>query len=102
MSVRAERRGSPVQHGPRIAILPTTNLGRWAVGLAAAFFPLVFAAAVVPRGAALGFVCGLAGGVVALMAIVRDRERAVTVFAALAPLAIALAFVLAESITGNP
>lgn len=46
------------------------------LGLAAAFFPLVFAAAVVPRGAALGFVFGLAGGVAALMAIVRDRERA--------------------------
>jgi hypothetical protein len=56
----------------------------------------------VPRGAALGFVCGLAGGVAALTAIVRDRERAVTVFAALLPLAIAVAVVLAELITGNP
>lgn len=102
MSVRAEHPGSPAEHRPRTTILPTTNLGRWAVGLAAAFLPLVFAAAVVPRGAALGFVCGLAGGVVALMAIVRERERAVTVFAALVPLAIAVAFALAELITGSP
>jgi hypothetical protein len=94
--------GSPVKHRPRITIVPTTNLGRWAVGFTLAFFPLVFAAAVVPRGAALGLVCGLASGVVALMAIVRDRERAVTVFAALVPLAIAVAFVLAELISGSP
>jgi hypothetical protein len=101
-SVGAEHPRSPVKHRPRITVLPTADLGRWAVGLAAAFFPLVFAAAVVPRGAALGFVCGLAGGVAAVMAIIHDRERAVTVFAALVPLAIGVAFVLAELITGNP
>lgn len=102
MTVGAERPGSPVEHRSRVVVLPTTHLGWWAVGLAAGFFALVFAATAVPRGAALGFVCGLAGGVAALMAIVRDRERAVTVFAALLPLAIAVAFVLAELITGNP
>ena len=79
-----------------------TNRGRWAVGLAASFFPLVFAAGVVPRAALLGLVCGLAGGSTALVAIVRDRERALSVFAALAPLVIGVAFVLAESISGNP
>ena len=102
MTVRAEHPGSPVEHGPRVTVLPRTNLGRWAVGLAVAFFPFVFAAGVVPSGAALGFVCGLAGGVAALMAIVRGRERAVTVFAALAPLVIAVAFALAELISGSP
>ena len=35
------------------------------------------------------------------MAIIRDRERALTVFAALVPLAISVAFALAELITGN-
>ena len=54
---------SPVKHRPRITVVPATALGWWAVGLAAAFFPLVFAAALVPTAAALGFVCGLAGGV---------------------------------------
>ena len=93
---------SPVKHRPRITVVPATALGWWAVGLAAAFFPLVFAAALVPSAAALGFVCGLAGGVAALVAIIRDRERAVTVFAALVPLAVAVAFVLTEVITGNP
>ena len=90
MRARAEHPGSPLDR-PRITILPTSNLGRWAVGLAAAFFPLVFAASVVPSGAAFGFAFGVTGGVAALVAIVRDRERAVTVFAALAPVAIAVA-----------
>jgi hypothetical protein len=102
LSIRVEHRGSAVKHRPRITFLPTTHLGWWAVGLAAAFFPFVFAAAVVPTGAAIGFVCGLAGGVAALMAIIRDRERALTVFVALAPLVIAVAFLLVELISGNP
>jgi hypothetical protein len=34
------------------------------------------------------------------VAIVRDRERGVIVFAALAPLAIAIAFLLAQLISG--
>jgi hypothetical protein len=72
------------------------------VGLAAAFFPLVFAAPVVPGGAALGLASGLAGGVAAVVAITRERERALTVFAALVPLVIAAAFALAQVITGNP
>lgn len=102
MGVGAPDSGSPVEHRSRIAILPTTILGRWAVGLAVAFFPLVLATAVVPRAALLGFVCGLAGGVTALVAIIRDRERGVTVFAALIPLAIAVLFLFAELITGTP
>ena len=100
MSVGAEHPRRPVRH-LRTRILPTTHPGQWAVGLAAAFFPLVFAAAVVPRAAALGFVCGLAGGAAALLAIIRDRERSVIVFAALAPVVIAVGFVLAELISGT-
>ncbi|HEX7255178.1 MAG TPA: hypothetical protein VF236_04560 [Gaiellaceae bacterium] len=100
MSVRAEHPGSR-SHRPRITILPTTDLGWWAVGLAAAFFPLVFVGALVPRGIALGFVCGLAGGVTALVAVARGRERALTVFAAFLPLVVAVAFLLAELIAGT-
>jgi hypothetical protein len=61
MGVGLEHPGAPVKHRPPITILPTTKRGWWAAGLAASFFPLVFTAAVVPRGAALGFVCGLPG-----------------------------------------
>jgi hypothetical protein len=102
LSVGVEHPGSPANHRRRITILPTADRGWWAVGLATAFFPLVFAASIVPRGAAVGVVSGLAGGVVALMAIIRDRERAVTVFAALVPLLIGVGFLLAQLITGSP
>lgn len=84
-----------------MTILVTTRLGRWAMGLAAVFLPLVLAASVVPRAAALGLLCALAGGSGALVAIVRDGERAIGVFAALAPLAIAVAFVLTELVAGT-
>jgi len=100
MGAGAERVGSRDNQRPRISIWPTTNLGQWAVWLAAAFFPLVFASSVIPRGAAIGFVCGFAGGIAALTAILRDRERALAVFVAVVPLAIAVAFVLAELIGG--
>lgn len=98
MSFGAQHRRSPAQHRRRIAILPTTFLGRWAVKLAIVSFPLVFAASVVPRATALGFLCGVAGGVGALVAILRGRERALSVFAAVLPLAVA--FALTELIAG--
>ena len=41
-----------------------------------------------------------AGPAAALLAIIRDRERAVTLFAAVLPLVVAVAFVLVELITG--
>lgn len=85
----------------RVAVVPTTRLGRWAVGLAIANVVLVLAWTILPGGAALGFACGLAGGVVGLVAIVRGRERALAVFAALAPFATVVAFVLAELLIGH-
>lgn len=102
MSVRVEHGGTPVKHPRRVTILPRTHRGWWAVSLAAAFLPLVFAAGVVPLAAAVGLLCGLGGGVAALMAIVRERERALTVFLALVPLVIAVAFVLVQLISGTP
>ena len=101
MSARADHPGARLNR-PRSRILPTSSLGRWAVGLSSGFFPLVFAATVVPRGAAFGMAFGVSGGAAAVVAMIRDRERALTVFAALLPAAIAVAFVLAEWITGNP
>lgn len=101
MGTRAEHGRSLVRQGSPVTILVTTRLGRWAMGLAAVFLPLVLAASVVPRAAALGLLCALAGGSGALVAIVRDGERAIGVFAALAPLAIAVAFVLTELVAGT-
>ena len=98
MSARAEHPGSALKQSHRITVLPATNLGWWTVGLASAFLPLVFAAPVVPRAAALGFVCGLGGGVAALTAIIREQERALTVYTALLPLVISVAFGLSQLI----
>ena len=89
----------PVKKAPRIAILPTTRHGRWAVGLAAASVVLVLAWRVMgPAGAVPGFACGLVAGVVALVAIFRHGERAITVFAALVPLVFVLVFVLGSTV----
>jgi hypothetical protein len=102
MGVGVEHPRSPVKNRAPITVLPTTPIGRWAVELAATFVALVLVGTIVPRGGALAFVAGLAGGVAALVAVVRERERALTVFAALAPLAFAAGFVVAELIGGNP
>jgi hypothetical protein len=102
MRAEAQHPRSPVERRNRPTIWPTTVAGWWAVGLAVAFFAFVAVATVVPRGAALGFACGLTGAALALTAIIRDRERAVMVLAALVPLIIAGAFALTQLITGNP
>lgn len=101
MRVGAGSPGSGSSHGERISLLPRTQLGQWAVGLAGAFIALVLVSIVVPRGGRFAVVFGLLGGILALTAILRGRERALTVFAALAPVAFAVAFVVAELVGGN-
>lgn len=72
------------------------------MGLAAANVVLILAWRVMgPAGAWPGFAFGLAGGVVALVAIFRRGERAITVFAAILPLLFVLVFVAAELIIGH-
>ena len=65
MGARVEHPGSPVENSSRIRVLPTTRFGWWAVGLAPTFYALVLVGTVVPRGGAVAFASGLAGGVVA-------------------------------------
>lgn len=96
------RKRVPATSPRRLAILPTTRLGRWAVGLAAANVVLVLGWRLMgPLGAFPGFVFGLAGGVVALVAILRRGERAIAVFAALVPFLFVVAFVLGELLVGH-
>ena len=85
-----------------IAILPTTRLGRWAVGLGIAYFVLVLGWRLTgPLGAMPGFASGVAGGAIGLVAICRRGERALTVFAAIMPLVLVVSFVLAELLIGH-
>jgi len=96
MDTRGMRALRPAKRADRITVLPTTVLGWRAVGLAVSAVILVLAWTIVPLGAAFGFACGLAGGVAALVAVVRRDERALTVFVAVLPLVFVVAFVVAE------
>ena len=85
-----------------VAVRPHTHLGRWAVGLAVAYLVLMPAWRLMgPLGAFPAFACGLAGGVVALVAISRRHERAVAVYVAVLPLVLVVLFVLAEFLIGH-
>jgi hypothetical protein len=100
MSARVEHRRGFGGHRHPVTVLPKTTLGWWAIGLAAAFFPLALTAGyeVLPGGGRVSFACAVASGAAGLTAIVRDGERALVVFVALAPLLFAVAFELAELI----
>ena len=83
MSSRLHER-LPIEKRDRFAVAPTTQVGTWAVGLAVASFVLGMGWRLMgPVGGFPMVVVALASGVVALRAIFRDGERALTVFAAL-------------------
>ncbi len=75
---------------------PNTRLGWWAVGLAVANIVLNFAWSILPGGALLAFACGLAGGVLALIAVIRQHERSWLVFLSILPMVFVLLFILGE------
>jgi undecaprenyl pyrophosphate phosphatase UppP len=76
--------------------LPITRLGWWAVGLAVANIVLNFAWSILPGGAILGFICGLVGGVLALIAVIRQHERSWLVWLAVLVGLSVLVFILGE------
>jgi len=90
-----------VMHPHAVHVLPTTKLGRWSIVLAAGFFVLNFLWVILPGGASLAFLSGIAGGVAGLISIVRRGERAVAVFIAVTPLVLVVAFILAELLIGH-
>lgn len=75
---------------------PHTKLGWWAFGLAVASILLMFGWMFLPGGAGLSFLCGLAGGIIALVAIIRQRERSWAVWLALLPMLNVFVFFLGE------
>lgn len=54
-----------------------------------------------PLGAWPGFVCAAAGGVLALIGIVAQRDRGVVTFLLLLPLAYVIAFLVGELVLGH-
>jgi hypothetical protein len=92
----------PVKKPHRFAFRPTTRAGRWAVGMLVAHVLLMFGWSLMgPLGAFPGLLVGLVAGIVALVAIIRYGERALTAFAAVLPLFNVVLFVLAELLIGH-
>ena len=92
----------PTKKTRRFVVLPTTQLGKWAVGLAAAGVVLLMGWSLMGRvGGVPGLAFGLAGGVLAIVAVFQRGERALTVFAALLPFLNVLVFLLAELLIGH-
>ncbi|MEI7845517.1 MAG: hypothetical protein WCK35_06920 [Chloroflexota bacterium] len=75
---------------------PGTRLGWWAVGLAGASIMLNFAWSILPGGAIFGFICGLTGGVLALIAVIRQHERSWLVFLSILPMLTVFFFIIGE------
>lgn len=90
---------------------PSTRLGWWSVGLAAAFGILMinnsaifmrlpedvtWRVTVLPFYGIFMMLCGLAAGIVGLIAVTRQRERSWLVWLAILPGLFALVFVLGE------
>ena len=76
--------------------VPYTKLGWWAVGLAVAGVIGILAWSIIPGGACLGFLCGLAGGIIGLMAIIREHERSLLVWLTILPGIFVILFLLGE------
>lgn len=76
--------------------IPHTKPGWWAVGLAVASVAGILAWSILPGGAWFGFLCGLAGGVIGLTAIIRQHERSLLVWLTILPLAFVIFFLVGE------
>ena len=66
------------------------------MGLAVASIVLNFAWSILPGGAILGFICGFVGGVLALIAVIRQHERSWLLFLSILPIFSVLFFILGE------
>jgi hypothetical protein len=75
---------------------PHSKLGWWAVGLVIAGILLVSAWTILPGGATLGFLCELAAGIIALIAIIRQHERSWMLWLTLLPMLNVFIFFLGE------
>lgn len=90
----------PRRPGPRF--WPATRLGKFAVALAIANLVLVPSWRLMgPLGGLPEFAAGVAGGILALVAVTRRHERSISVVLAIVPLVLVALFVLAELLIGH-
>lgn len=100
-------------HGAhRFRFRPTTHYGRLACWFAGAAVVALFVTPILalipwveyvaaPVGFSLALGGAVVGGVLALVAILRDKERALAVFAATVPMAMYMVLAVAELIVGG-
>jgi hypothetical protein len=88
-------------HAHSVSVKPTTGLGRVALVLALGFFVFNLLWRFLPGGASLALLCGIAGGVAGLTAVVRRGERGLLVYATFFPFLAVVGFVLAELLIGH-
>ena len=102
MATSSHGHGTHTHGTHRFHLWPATQLGWWAVCLAIASIVLIPSWRLMgPAGAIPGLSCGLVGGVVALVAMARQKERAIIVAASLVPFIFAVIFLLAELAIGH-
>jgi len=109
LPVSAPPSGQPSRR--RILRWPSTRLGWWSVGLAAAFVILMtinsavfmrlpeditWRVTVLPFYGIFMLLCGLAAGIVGLIAVIRQHERSWLVWLAILPGLFVLVFILGE------
>ena len=88
-------------HAHAFQVRPTTTLGHRAILVALGYFVFMPLWTFLPGGAALAFLCGIAGGLIAIVAVSRRGERGLLVYAAIVPLVLVVGFVLAELLIGH-
>ncbi len=86
----------PSKKAPRLHVLPRSTLGWWAMGSAVLGMALTTAWQVMPLGAWPGFAAQAVGGVLALVAIIRNRDRGFLVFVAIVPMLFVIWFITVE------
>ena len=88
--------GMSADKATRIHLLPTSRLGWWAVVFSGVAIVWTLVWAIVPFGALFAFAVGSVGGVLALIAVVRDKDKSLCVYVALVPMLFVLWFLLTE------
>lgn len=84
------------KRAPGVRVLPESPIGWWAVGCAAFGTAFMLAWQLMPFGAWPGFILQVSGGVLALVAIIREKDRALTVIVAVMSMLFLIWFITVE------
>lgn len=88
----------------KVYFFPKTKLGKWAVGFGISYFPLMmlwYPLSFIGLGGYPALLAGLAGGICALFAILKNGERSFLVYSMLVPFLFVFVFLFAELLGGH-